>query len=267
MAKVLEAAHEDDEIQDDVAAVGGDEEVVDDDAPEGEEDGAEEVNDDAQESDNAQEDPAAEADAPGAEDAPRKKGASTVIREQKAEVKRLREENERLAREKIAQDAAAAERARLQGGQNAELAAAREREMLANMDPLERLEYQRVKDRQFLENEVRRNRMEAADARDFASFQSRMASDPDLSGYAQEVEQTLANVRASGGDTNREAVLAYLIGRDALANKGQTKKKSQDAAARRVRQVSGNAPSARASGNATKGGGKSLEEKLANIQL
>lgn len=252
------------EIDEDVIDVADDDEgdVSPEDALD-EEDGAE----DGVEAHEPEEDDAPAPAEEGAAPAKTKKGASDVIREIKAENKRLREEREQFAREKIAADAARAERERLTGGQNAELAAARERELLAQMDPIDRLEYQRQRGEDSLREELRRTRLEAADARDYAVFQSKIAADPDLAVYGPEIEQTLANVRAQGGNTTRDAVLAYLVGRDALANKGAKKQKSQEAAARRVRQVSGAAPSARTSTNAARGGGKTLEEKLANVKL
>lgn len=223
-----------------------------------EEDGAEETFED----DEGHDDGAVEQQAAARKG---KKSASEVIREQKAELKRLREEREKGARERIADQARLDERTRINNQQNQAVNEQREREMLEAMDPVERVRYESKKSENRILAELNRTRMEAADAKDHAAFQAKISSDPDLGAYADEVEQTLQKVRSTGGNTDRVTTLAYLIGRDALANKGAKKTSARAAADRRVRQVSSKAPSGRASEGATRGKGKTAEDRLAGV--
>lgn len=200
-------------------------------------------------------------------EASRKKSASQIIREQKAEIKRIREEREAEARQRVAEQAREEERRRIADRQTQEQLAAREREMLEAMDPVERVRYENKKTNDAVLAELNRVRREAADARDQAQFQARVSADPDIGAYADEVEATLVKLRANGGDTNREAILAYLVGRDALANKQVKQTKVRADAQRRVKQVSSKAPSGRASSNATRGKGKTPEDRLAGVNI
>jgi hypothetical protein len=143
-----------------------------------------------------------------------------------------------------------------------------EAELLEQMDPVQRVQYDMDKKINNLHAQVQRAEFSAADSRDKAEFLSKYQSEPALARLSSEVEKTLSDMRSKGFNAPREELFALAIGRDLLAKKSQTGKKNPDkqAAQARVNSTQGRSSSARSDTSSGRKG-KSAEERLENIIL
>ena len=112
------------------------------------------------------------------------------------------------------------------------------RERLAQMDPVERLEYLREQDRREFTSTLQRIEFNAQDSSDKTAFEALCARNPVASKLRDDVEARLADMRRSGTTAPRETVLRWVIGDRALANAGRaTGKARKTADANRARQT------------------------------
>jgi hypothetical protein len=94
---------------------------------------------------------------------------------------------------------------------------------LALMLPEDRMEYRLNKATQGFQQTARALELRAADASDRASFTAQYAAKPSFAKYADRVEATLQTARQRGGNPDRETVLKYLLGEDAMKNMDKAK--------------------------------------------
>lgn len=113
----------------------------------------------------------------------------------------------------------------------------RERQALENMDPLERLDYQRRNDAARLENHIGRLEQTIADSNDRAAFAALCARDPRIAKVADEVEAALAGSRANGVMVPRETVAAYIIGQKLMSGAPKARAKQAANGAANVRRA------------------------------
>ena len=146
-----------------------------------------------------------------------------------------------------------------------------EAQRVAAMDPLERQAYEADKRVKALEAQVANLGFAQQDGLDRARFEAKAAVVPLYAKYMPQVEKTLQEMRATGVNTTREAILDYLYGKAQRlkaeqALKDGTNKKVSAAAAGRVASVNGRPANLRGDASGV-GGGKSLEDKLRGVPL
>lgn len=101
--------------------------------------------------------------------------------------------------------------------------AARERELLANMDPEQRLEYRINKQAEQHRQEMATLTFTMQDSADRTAFESYCARTPVAQKLRDDVEARLAEMRRGGTTAPRETVLRWVIGDRALANANRAK--------------------------------------------
>lgn len=94
---------------------------------------------------------------------------------------------------------------------------------VALMNPDQKLDYWRNKDRQEADRKFQALQLQVVDSSDRAVFNSKYSANPVFSKYSDRVEAALREVRARGGNTDRETVLKYLVGEDAMSKVGKAK--------------------------------------------
>jgi hypothetical protein len=143
-----------------------------------------------------------------------------------------------------------------------------EQELLAQMDPVQRVAYEADKKFNALNAEMNRVKLSALDSTDRADFLSKAQNDPVRSRLAEQVEKNLADMRSKGINAPREDIYAYLLGKDFIAQKNKSGGKNPDkqAAKARINETQGRSSSVR--GDTSSGRkGKSAEDRLADILL
>jgi hypothetical protein len=141
--------------------------------------------------------------------------AKQAAKEAREEAARLRQEFEdfrRSSMERQSQPDPEAERARV-----------------ALMEPEERINYFREQDKRELSAQIRRMEMNYADQTDRAQFQTRVATNPKLGRFQDRVEaiyqENKRTMSARGGTPpDRDTILRWVIGDEALKNPGSTGK-------------------------------------------
>lgn len=143
----------------------------------------------------------------------------------------LREEREARIRAEAERDTERKYRTTPQPANNS----ARERdERLALMTPEEKREFLRDEKMAALEQAVLATGRQSVDAGDRAAYIAKAAVNPIYKKYEARVEEQLQAFRQSGAYPARDAVLAYLVGQDALKSPKKASKKEKEAAATRV---------------------------------
>lgn len=109
----------------------------------------------------------------------------------------------------------------------------REEERLRNPETteMERWQIQANRTLRQTQQEARQARFEAQDMVDRSKFESKMASDPRRSKYADRVEEAIQQERSQGRNASREAVYFYMLGKDIAEGKLKTKAKGAAAPA------------------------------------
>lgn len=126
------------------------------------------------------------------------------------------------------------EMAALRAGQQSDQTAERERLALADMDPYDRLVFQTNKAAQATEARFAALTHQLADSADRTDFAAKAARNSAYAAVAEEVETSLAGMRAAGTTAPRETVAAYLIGKRAIDRAAGAKTKAVKAGAARV---------------------------------
>lgn len=126
------------------------------------------------------------------------------------------------------------ELARLQGGNPAAADRLVEQARLDAMDPLQRIEHRLEQSQRELQASIQRTQFESRDMVDKTEFQSLARTNPVVARYNDKVEKALSDMRAGGHTAPRKAVLAYLIGNEALAKIEKGVSKGKDAGQRRA---------------------------------
>ena len=112
-----------------------------------------------------------------------------------------------------------------------------EAERLAAMTPQEQFQYFLQQERQERQRELNQLRYENAENADRAAFANLTAVNPVARRLAPKVEEYLANERRQGRNYQREVVLKYLAGEEALARSNPTRdRQARDAQNRLARQ-------------------------------
>lgn len=253
------------------------EEVVD-----GEEHGADATDTDEGGDDEVGEEPDERAESDGEEDAAgadegqasrpdqvaaKPRSAATIaVQEAKRAAKEAKAEAEATRRE-IAELRAA------QNGRQTEQQASLERERLALMAPEEKYEYLLQKQAEQTRTEVGALRFQMQDASDRSGFESLCARNPAFEAVRDEVESGLAKMRNGGGNTTRENLAIYLIGKRAIeraAKGGKTKQAAKGAT--NVQRQTVKAPAARgdvAGGDGRRSGSEASARKarIENLEI
>ena len=107
-----------------------------------------------------------------------------------------------------------------------------ERARVALMDPEERINYHREQDKRELSAQMRRMEMNYADQADRAQFQTRVSTNPKLGRFQDRVEaiyqENKRTMSARGGiPPDRDTILKWVIGDEALKNPGSSGKPSK----------------------------------------
>jgi len=145
------------------------------------------------------------------------------------------------------------------------------RARLEQMDPYDRLQYERQQDRQEFQQSLQRIEFNSQETADKAAYESLCARNPVAAKLKQDVEDRLADMRRNGTTAPRETVLRWVIGDRALANAGRASGRAQrTAATNRDRQQArpGNGRADVAPSNDRGANSKAVRDKrLANYQL
>jgi hypothetical protein len=134
---------------------------------------------------------------------------------QAADLRRLREENERLRRDF---DAFRQVQQRPAGPDPGEVARreAQEREYVATLMPEQATQYWREKDRTYFQQQLQANRAETLAAIDQTTWQAACRVSPERARMSAEVERLWQDEARQGRPTQREIIFTYLYGQAAL---------------------------------------------------
>lgn len=102
---------------------------------------------------------------------------------------------------------------------------------LATLEPWERTEFLRQQDSQRFEATLRNMQFQQQESADKTAYEALKLRSPIAAKLESDVEQRLAQMRASGTTAPRETVLRWVIGDRALANAGRATGKAKKAAA------------------------------------
>lgn len=231
--------------------------------------GEEDLTEEGAETDTTEQPAGAEGEAAGAEGSapPQKSRAALRIEKLARERDQEREARQQEAIRAARAEAALAERTRINSTGQSEEQKRAEAARLELMEPHERVAYQANKDKQELQNQVNMLALQMQDARDEAAFNAKASIDPRYAAHLESVNRMHAELRSKGVSTSREDILAYQIGKQALAQAAKADTEKRATADKRKAAVAGKPASARSDQGATRGKGKSLEDKLANVQL
>lgn len=142
---------------------------------------------------------------------------------------------------------------------------------LTLMSPEQRWEYRWDKKEREWEQRQRISELQAADASDRATFTARYASNPVFGRYAERVEATLRDARSKGGNPDRETVLKYLLGEDAMQKLGEAKKTQTQQGQRNIQRQTTRPSSGRGDQPAVRRGNltdaQQRERRLENVNL
>jgi hypothetical protein len=146
-----------------------------------------------------------------------------------------------------------------------------EAELLAQMDPVQRVQYESQKQINMLQSQIRSVQLASIDSADKAQFLSNL-SPKELAirqKYLPKVEEALADMRKKGLNAPREDIFDYVRGKamreaERKANKGLDATK--EAARTRVTNTQGRTTSVRSDAPSGRKG-KSAEERLENVIL
>ena len=100
---------------------------------------------------------------------------------------------------------------------------------------------------------------------DQAYFRGLVVSDPVAAKYASKVEAKLAEIRSKGQNVNREALLDLLVGQDIRAKRAGAATKQKQGAEKRIERQKASPTNSKGDTQGEKRGGKSLEDRLANV--
>lgn len=141
--------------------------------------------------------------------------ATIAVQEAKRRAKELERERDQLKAER---DAELRERQGRQTAQDQEA----ERQRLLLMAPEEKFEYLLNKQAEQTRTQVGALQFQMQDASDRSGFEGMCARNPAFDAVRDEVERTLTDMRRNGGNSTRETVATYLIGKRAIerASKG-----------------------------------------------
>jgi len=183
-----------------------------------------------------------------------RKAAREEAESAKAEARRLREQLDAVQRQ--------------MAGHRSEADLRAEAELLASMDPVQRVQYEADKKIENLQREIRGVQFAAADNNDKAMFLSKVANEPTRAKYVDKVEAALADMRAKGVNAPREDIYYYMLGKSFVETKGQGGNREADkkAAQKRVSVTQGKTTSIRSDAAGSRRG-KSLEDRLANVLI
>ncbi len=223
-----------------------------------------EVNDDVEgDAEASEEDGGPDEEAP-----PAKSRASDRVRSLANERKAAAERAERAEAENARLRSQMEAVQRQMAGQKSEADLRAEAELLATMDPVQRVQYESDKKIENLQREIQNVRMATADNNDKAQFLSKVATDPIRAKYVEKVETALAEMRAKGVNAPRDDIYYYMLGKSFAQSKAKGGNKTADkvAATKRVSAVQGKSASARSDTQRT-ARGKSLEDRLENVVL
>ena len=240
---------------------GGEPEVPEDETPN---------DDDAEGDDGDNGEDAEEQDEPGPDstDEPVRGRASSRIQALASERKAANERAEKAEREMAALRAQMEEVQRSIHSGSAAKDAQAEAELLAQMDPIQRVQYEADKKINAIQVELRRVQLSNIDSADRASFLAKATNDLVRQKLADQVEKNLADMRAKGINAPRDDIYYYLLGKQLAeqkaksGGKGPVRKEAQsrvDATQGRTTSSRSDAPSGRK--------GKTAEERLENILL
>lgn len=144
-----------------------------------------------------------------------------------------------------------------------------EAELLAQMDPVERVQYESQKQINALQSQIRSVQLASMDNADKAEFLKGTHKDLTLrSKYVGKVEESLADMRKKGLNAPRDEIYAYLVGKAHIERmqKGEGTGPERRAAQKRVTDTQGKTTSIRSD---AAGGrkGKTAEERLSDVIL
>jgi hypothetical protein len=153
-----------------------------------------------------------------------------------------------LAEAKAAREEAAAARREIEASRSQSTSFAeqeRERIALENMSYEERLQYNFEKNNRNTQARLDQLTFQMADSADRTDFTSKAARIPALALVADEVEQALTAMRASGTTAPRETIAKYLLGERALARGSGAKTRATKAGTARIERAAAKPSGAR----------------------
>lgn len=117
------------------------------------------------------------------------------------------------------------------------------------------------------EQTIAQMQFRAAESSDKAGFQALCARDPVAAKYADEVETRLADLRSKGQNVDRERLLTYLVGEKVRQGSQGARKKAAAEGQRRIKRETVVPGSSRGDTETPRRGGKSLEDRLADVKF
>lgn len=139
----------------------------------------------------------------------------------------------------------------------------------ATLSETERLSEDMREMREAFTTSTRNTQMAVHDTTDKSLYEAKAINDPLYRKYQSKVDAELTRIRQNGGNVPREAVLRYLLGTAVLESRGSKDNKTRKATGeRRLRRETTRPNDTRNDATqARRGGGRNLEDRLANVQL
>ena len=203
------------------------------------------------------------------EDQPRRRSGRPASREERR-IEALNADKRRLEAEVAATNSRlAALEARLSQPQQRVESQEEEAARLALMSPEERITYRTERSVNTIRAETQRMFGSVQDQADATAFRSLITDKPQYKRFVSDVEKEVTKLRASGVQTPREAVLMFLVGKDALARTEQPRQKARSQQRMREQEVRPESGRSDVRGNRRQSGSASeaRERRLANVQL
>lgn len=143
-----------------------------------------------------------------------------------------------------------------------------EAELLAQMDPVQRVQYGADKKINAVHGELRKLQITALDSSDKATFLAKAQNDPSRARLSDEVEKNLSDMRSKGLNAPREDIYYYLLGKSLEERKAKSGGKSPErtAASARINLTRGRSTSARSDASSGRKG-RTSEEHLAEVLI
>lgn len=201
-----------------------------------------------------------EEDADGSQQEVRRNRASDSVREAKRAAKEAREQL--ATKERELSDLRAAQ-VRTQHSPDPAVEAAR----LELMTPEERIEYRLQQSEARHAQELRALRWETAEREDKARFERFQQDNPRAKRYVEDVEKLLDQARRGGTNLPRETVFYYLLGKKVAENTKNKGATTRQAGRENVRREQTRPSAGRGDVGTGARKGKSLEERLANVEV
>jgi len=175
-------------------------------------------------------------------------------------------EEARKAREEAAETRRQLEEFRAQQQQMASRPdPALERQRLELMSPEERMTYQLQQAEMRNQQQLQQMQFQMWDSNDKATFKTLAVTDKTAARLSDKVEAELAILRSRGQNVDRQTLLYYLAGKEAVERGRVAGAKQRQTGADNIRRQSARPGNSQSNVSADRRGGKSIEDRLADV--